>query len=112
MGTTGLDVKYDKLPKYAQDELLRLRRIVTDLQEALRRQQQSTPSNIQWGRGFEKNRATGYLDDDETIAFRMCQHPDSHIRVCRDKDGLRISGDGRLSIICESSNCFTVVERL
>ena len=111
MNTIVIDKKYAKLPKYAQKDILHMQRCIADLQNALRVQKQDTPSNIQWGHMYMPDRATGYLDDDEIITFRMRQRPDSHIRVRLDKEGLKISGDCRLSILCESSNCFTVIER-
>lgn len=111
MSTIVLDEKYAKLPKYAQEDLLHMQRRIAELQDALRAQQQDTPSNIQWGRTYMPDRANGYLENDEIITFRMRQRPDTYIRVRLDTEGLKISGDCRLIIICESSNCVTVIER-
>jgi hypothetical protein len=105
------DDRWAKLPKYAQEELVRLNRIVSDLQRALKEQQQDVPSKIRWGRNFMPNRATGYLPDDEIVEYQVCASPHRIIRVRLDETGLRVSGDNRLEIICESSNCFTITER-
>ncbi len=105
------DDRWAKLPKYAQEELVRLNRIVSDLQHALKEQQQDVPSKIRWGRTFMPNRATGYLPDDEIIEFEVHAAPHRSIRVRLDETGLRISADNRISILCESSNCFTVIDR-
>lgn len=63
------DSRFCKLPKWAQDDILTLRRKVAELTRELKAQQCSEPSRIQWGVTWETDRAKGYLQDDEHLVF-------------------------------------------
>ena len=103
--------QFNKLPKYAQEEITDLRRDVEGFQRALKEQQQDTPSNIEWGSHFIAIHSKGYLPDDAQVTFRVSVRPEFRIRARISEEGLHLSADGGLLIQCESSNCFTVKER-
>ena len=105
------DVQVAKLPKYAQEEIVALRREVGELKLALKEQQQDEPSNIEWNSHFAKDRSCGYLPNDALVTFRIAMRPDFRIRARISEHGLHIMADGGLLIQCESSNCFTIQER-
>lgn len=107
---TTTDAQLAKLPKYASDEIVALRRSVAELQSELKAQQQSTPTKVKWGWEL-KGEAFGYLKDDETIFFTIPRGKfPSKLRVSmkRGLDGININADGTLMIECGSSNDVTV----
>ena len=104
------EIILDKLPKYAQEEIVALRRNVVDLQQALLDQRQDVPSRVEWGKAW-RGGPCGFLPDDETVTFLVNMKPERRIRVRLNDNGLYATSDGSLQILCESSNCFTVQER-
>ncbi len=105
------DVQLAKLPKYAQEEIVALRRTIEDLRRALLEQQQDVPTRVRWGREWKGDDSGGYLPDLESVSFRILDRPNRYVRVRLTDDGLSINADGSVQILCESSNCFTVQER-
>jgi len=104
-------INISKLPKYAQEEINSLRRQVDTLRRSLEEQKQSKPTRVQWGYEIMRDGAGGYLPDDEQVSFRIASGPNRHVRVRLTEYGLYINADTGISIQCESSNCFTVIER-
>jgi len=105
------DINLDKLPKYAREEIVALRRKVDELRRAVVEQRQDEPSNIQWGCNLFKDDAQGYLPNNAQVTFTIAMRPFFRVRARISEDGLHISADSSVRIVCESSNCFTVQER-
>jgi len=104
------DEQLSKLPKYASDEIVALRRQVDSLKSELVAQQGATPTKVKWGWEL-KGEAFGYLKDDETVFFSVPRgRYMSKIRVTmkRDQNGININADGTLVIECGSSNDCTI----
>lgn len=102
-------IDISKLPKYAQEEIISLHRRVRTLKQSLEEQKQSTPTKISWGRLLDDH-AGGYLPDEDRVEFRISKS--MRVRARITEDGLYINADHGIAILCESSNCFTVAERI
>jgi hypothetical protein len=100
------DEQLEKLPKYARDEIIALRRDKADLQQEIRAMRQDKPSRVKWGWGMSEDEAYGYLRDSETVAFTTAKGDRSIIRVRLKEGSLNIMANGELLIHCQSSNCF------
>lgn len=105
------EMNLDKLPKYAREEIVALRRQVDELRRSLIEQRQDVPSRVEWGKSWSVDAARGFLPSDTEVSFVVSVKPDQRIRVRLTKDGLYVNGDCSLQILCESSNCFTIQER-
>ena len=104
------EINLDKLPKYAREEIVALRRNVADLQQALLDQRQDMPSRVEWGKAW-RGGPCGFLPDDEEVVFLVSVKPERKIRVRLKENGLYVTSDCSLQVLCESSNCFTIQER-
>ena len=104
--------RFEKLPKWAQEEILSLKREVEDLKKELVLQQDSlSPTRIKWGYGKSGGKeAYGYVPDHETIFFNINEF-DYSIRVSfdyKDKKTVYINGDRPLKIKPQSCNAIKV----
>lgn len=93
-----------KLPKYAQDEVIALRRKVEELRREFVAQQQTVPTKVRWGYKLMNDDAFGYVPDYETVFFQVTEHPNRHIRIRLTERGLNVNADGRLILMLRSSN--------
>lgn len=98
------DNKLDKLPKYARDEIIALRRKVEELRLTIKQERTTEPTNIAWGYRHCPDDAYGYVPDGETVFFSLGGQPRDVIRVRRKNGALNINADGTLLIECYSSN--------
>ena len=104
-----LEARFSKLPKFAQEEIVGLRRTIETLRRSLKEQQQSEPSRVRWGRMFNDDMPKGFLSDTEHIHFRLSDLPLIEVRAGLVKDnGLYINGDDRLYLTFEASNACTI----
>ena len=110
MSTQDEQVKrFERLPKWAQDDIIMLRRKVDDLRSELKAQQCSELSRIKWGWSFRDDTAKGYLRDDEHLSF-VLKDSQKVMRIHFSHDGnlIECHCDGQVVVRGVSRNWVTL----
>lgn len=97
--------RFERLPKWAQDEIHALRRTVDTLRDSLKAQQCNEPSRIAWGWAYMNDTAKGFLRDNERLTFTM-KDSQRVLRAHFNEDGNRLQChcDGQIVVRGVSRN--------
>lgn len=104
------DDQFERLPKYAKDEIRILRMRVDELRSAVQAHVDKTPTRIRWGYDNPNiSESYGYIRDIETVFFKLREKRGMvRARLVDGGDAVNINADDAVFIELGSSNDFRI----